>query len=63
VEGIEFKVDSMLNEQKTGPKVQSSSLNLQDLSKFRANQVKALKSVDDFNFHEKVKFDQKKVAK
>jgi hypothetical protein len=62
VEGIESKVDTMLNEQ-TGPKVQSSSLNLQELSKFRSNQVKADKSLDDFNFHEKVQFDQKKVEK
>jgi hypothetical protein len=63
VEGIESKVDSLLNEQRTGPKVQSTSLNLQELSKFRSNQVKAVKSVNDFNFHEKVKFDQKKVEK
>ena len=63
VEDIESKVDSMLNEQRTGPKVQSSSLNLQELNKFRSNQVKAVKGLDDLNFHDKVKFDQKKVVK
>ena len=34
VEGVEAKVDSMLNEH-AGPKVESSSLNLHELSKFR----------------------------
>lgn len=63
VEVVETKVDSMLNEQRPGgPKVQSSSLNLQELNAFRSNQFKGDKTVNDFNFHEKVKFDHKKVT-
>lgn len=62
VDGVEHKIDSMLNQQTShGPKVQSSSLNLNELSKYRHNQVKKDKTINDFNFHEKVKFDAKKV--
>lgn len=50
----------MLNEH---PMVESSRLNLGEISKFRHEQVSKDKTINDFDFHSKVKFDSKKVQK
>ena len=64
VDSFESRVDSHLNEPHKGaPKVHSSRLDLSELNKFRQSQVKSDKTINDFNFHEKLKLDEKKVEK